>query len=167
LKAFLRPIWQCTSDSSGDGITTCARLSYDIHHYFVRVTREAADIAFQQIEANIPNGESFTERRCVPRRSAEEGECCRRRRGFTRSCSREIMMRHTPKRESDGLTHSKPSSVDQQSEDSFPTSDPPSFSPGAVGAPRGKTEPAKAGHEAVKAAEKRVKSGGAKKPEDY
>jgi hypothetical protein len=40
-----------------------------------------------------------------------------------------------PKRDDDGLTHSKPGSVDQQSEDSFPASDTPSFSPGAIGAP--------------------------------
>lgn len=39
------------------------------------------------------------------------------------------------KREIDGLTHSKPGSVDQQNEDSFPASDAPTFSPGAIGAP--------------------------------
>lgn len=43
-----------------------------------------------------------------------------------------------PKREEDGVTHSEPGSVDQQSEDSFPASDAPSFSPGAVGAPKHK-----------------------------
>ena len=40
-----------------------------------------------------------------------------------------------PKREADGMTHSRPGSVTQQSEDSFPASDAPSFSPGCVGAP--------------------------------
>lgn len=40
-----------------------------------------------------------------------------------------------PKREADGITHSRPGSVDQQSEDTFPASDSPSFSPGCVGAP--------------------------------
>ena len=60
-----------------------------------------------------------------------------------------------PKREADGLTHSKPNSVDQQSEDSFPASDSPSFSPGAVGAPRGETGLANSRHGAVEnAAEK-------------
>ena len=39
------------------------------------------------------------------------------------------------KRDADGVTHSKPGSVDQQMEDTFPASDAPSFSPGAVGAP--------------------------------
>ena len=39
------------------------------------------------------------------------------------------------KREADGLIHSKPGSVDQQNEDSFPASDAPSFAPGAIGAP--------------------------------
>ncbi len=39
------------------------------------------------------------------------------------------------KRDVDGVTHSRPGSVDQQNEDTFPASDSPSFSPGAVGAP--------------------------------
>ncbi|MDE2183391.1 MAG: hypothetical protein KGJ78_10265 [Alphaproteobacteria bacterium] len=52
-------------------------------------------------------------------------------------------MQHKPKREADGVTHSKPGSVEQQSEDSFPTSDPPSFSPGAAGAPKKSRHPHK------------------------
>lgn len=77
-------------------------------------------------------------------------------------------MERKPKRESDHLTHSKPGSVDEQSEDSFPASDSPSFSPGAVGAPDDrKTKPAKGDSTAVREAEEKVKSGDAKKPESY
>jgi hypothetical protein len=72
------------------------------------------------------------------------------------------------KRDADGIVHSKPGSVDQQSEDSFPASDTPSFSPGAIGAPEArKSEPKTAESGAVKAAEKKVKTGDAKKPETY
>jgi hypothetical protein len=71
-----------------------------------------------------------------------------------------------PKRDTDGKTHSKPGSVDQQSEDSFPASDTPSFSPGAVGAPEErKTKQPSA--EEIDDAEKKVKSGDAKKPRTY
>lgn len=45
------------------------------------------------------------------------------------------------KRDADGVTHSKPGSVDQQMEDTFPASDAPSFSPGAVGAPANRKSP--------------------------
>lgn len=76
-------------------------------------------------------------------------------------------MSDLPKRETDGLTHSRANSVDQQSEDSFPTSDPPSFSPGAVGAPRGKTGQPKPHHDAVKTAERKVKSGESENPKTY
>ena len=73
-----------------------------------------------------------------------------------------------PKREADDLTHSKPGSVDQQAEDSFPASDSPSFSPGAVGAPTDReTKPKTGDSGAVKAAEKKVKDGDAKKPYTY
>jgi len=77
-------------------------------------------------------------------------------------------MEPKPKRDVDGQTHSKPGSVDQQLEDSFPTSDAPSFSPGAVGAPEDrKTKQPHAGSKVVKEAEEKVKSGDAKKPETY
>lgn len=77
-------------------------------------------------------------------------------------------MTEKPKREADGIPHSKPGSVDQQMEDTFPASDAPSFSPGAIGAPEErKTEPKKAESGSVKAAEKKVKTGEAKKPETY
>lgn len=39
--------------------------------------------------------------------------------------------------ESDGLTHSPPGSVDEESEDSFPASDPPSNSVTRIGTPKG------------------------------
>lgn len=77
-------------------------------------------------------------------------------------------MTEKAKRETDGAVHSKPGSVDQHSEDSFPASDTPSFSPGAIGAPADrKTKPKTAESGAVKAAEKKVKTGDAKKPETY
>jgi hypothetical protein len=38
-------------------------------------------------------------------------------------------------RDVDGIRHHKAGSVDQQSEDSFPASDAPGFSPGTIGAP--------------------------------
>jgi hypothetical protein len=49
------------------------------------------------------------------------------------------------KRDKDGLPHSKPGSVDQQMEDTFPASDAPSFSPGAVGAPQDRRTQPKTG----------------------
>jgi hypothetical protein len=54
------------------------------------------------------------------------------------------------KRDADGVTHSKPGSVDQQMEDTFPASDAPSFSPGAVGAPVNRKTPAASSHESGK-----------------
>jgi len=77
-------------------------------------------------------------------------------------------MEPKPKRDVDGQTHSKPGSVDQQSEDSFPASDTPSFSPGAIGAPEDrKTKPKTGESPSVKDAEKKVKSGDAKTPHTY
>jgi hypothetical protein len=77
-------------------------------------------------------------------------------------------MTEKPKRDADGVTHSKPGSVNQQSEDSFPASDAPSFSPGAIGAPEDrKSKQPKPDSHLVKEAEKKVKSGDAKKPETY
>jgi hypothetical protein len=55
------------------------------------------------------------------------------------------------KRDADGVTHSKPGSVDQQVEDSFPASDAPSYSPGAIGAPAGRRSPRAAGQKTEKA----------------
>jgi hypothetical protein len=77
-------------------------------------------------------------------------------------------MTEKTKRDADGVTHSKPGSVDEQSEDSFPASDAPSFSPGAIGAPEDrKSKQPKSDSHLVKEAEKKVKSGDAKKPETY
>jgi hypothetical protein len=75
-------------------------------------------------------------------------------------------MESKPKRDADGQTHSKPGSVDQQSEDSFPASDTPSFSPGAIGAPEERKTKQPSADE-IKAAEKKVKNGGAKTPRTY
>jgi hypothetical protein len=77
-------------------------------------------------------------------------------------------MEPKPKRDVDGQTHSQPGSIDQQLEDSFPTSDAPSFSPGAVGAPEDrKSKQPHGDSKVVKEAEQKVKSGDAKKPETY
>lgn len=77
-------------------------------------------------------------------------------------------MTEKPKRDHEGVPHSKPGSVEQQSEDTFPASDPPSFAPGAIGAPTDrKTKPKTADSGAVKAAENKVKRGHAKKPKTY
>jgi hypothetical protein len=73
-----------------------------------------------------------------------------------------------PKRDADGIPHSKPGSVDQQMEDTFPASDAPSFSPGAIGAPVDrKTKQPKADSPLVLKAQEKVKTGDAKKPETY
>ena len=60
--------------------------------------------------------------------------------------------------------------IDQQMEDSFPASDPPSFSGGnhIIGAPVARESDAATGETAeVKEAEKKVQSGDAKKPQTY
>lgn len=60
--------------------------------------------------------------------------------------------------------------VDQQVEDSFPASDPPSYSGGKhiIGAPKEReSEPATGETPAVVEAEKKVKKGDAPKPETY
>jgi hypothetical protein len=64
----------------------------------------------------------------------------------------------------------KEEKIDAQMEDSFPASDPPSFSGGnhAIGAPTGRESDAPSGDSpAVKDAEKKVKTGDAAKPETY
>jgi len=71
------------------------------------------------------------------------------------------------KREGDGVLHSPPGSVDQQSEDSFPASDSPSSSPGAVGAPEKRPATPMPDRHQVKGAESKVKSGEAKNPHKY
>jgi hypothetical protein len=60
--------------------------------------------------------------------------------------------------------------VDQQSDQSFPASDPPSYSGGKhiIGAPvERESDSPTADHPAVKKAEKKVKSGDAKVPHTY
>ncbi|HEY2836443.1 MAG TPA: hypothetical protein VGI89_07730 [Rhizomicrobium sp.] len=65
---------------------------------------------------------------------------------------------------------SREEKIDRQMEDSFPASDPPSFSGGnhVIGAPKEReSEPAKGDDHEVVNAEKRVKKGNAGKPEKY
>lgn len=64
----------------------------------------------------------------------------------------------------------KEEKIDAQMEDSFPASDPPSFSGGnhAIGAPTGReSEAPSAEHPAVKEAEQKVKDGTAKETGKY
>ncbi len=64
----------------------------------------------------------------------------------------------------------KEEKIDAQMEDSFPASDPPSYSGGnhAIGAPTGRESEAPTGeHPAVKEAEEKVKSGDAATPHTY
>src|ERR1700760_5124119 len=64
----------------------------------------------------------------------------------------------------------KEEKIDAQMEDSFPASDPPSYSGGnhAIGAPTGRESEAQTGESpAVKAAEEKVKAGDHKAPEKY
>jgi len=78
-------------------------------------------------------------------------------------------MTRPKRREADGQTHHPPKSVEQQSEDSFPTSDPPSYSGGnVIGAPQErKTKTQKDEAERLREAEKKVKSGESRKPDSY
>ncbi|MBS0282086.1 MAG: hypothetical protein JSR25_13045 [Proteobacteria bacterium] len=65
---------------------------------------------------------------------------------------------------------SREEKIDRQMEDSFPASDPPSFSGGnhIVGAPVARESEAPSGTSPeVKDAEKKVKEGGAKTPNKY
>jgi hypothetical protein len=62
------------------------------------------------------------------------------------------------------------SEIDRQMKDSFPASDPPSYSGGShiIGAPKErKSEAPKPGSQAVKEAERKVKEGFAKEPTTY
>jgi len=70
----------------------------------------------------------------------------------------------------DKKAETKEEKIDAQMADSFPASDPPSFSGGnhIVGAPTGReSDTPDADHPAVLEAEKKVKSGSAEKPEKY
>ncbi|HEY2068909.1 MAG TPA: hypothetical protein VGG48_05095 [Rhizomicrobium sp.] len=62
----------------------------------------------------------------------------------------------------------KEDKLDKQLQDSFPTSDPPSYSGGAIGAPKSRESdaPTPDAHDVV-AAEKKVKAGEAKHPDKY
>lgn len=62
------------------------------------------------------------------------------------------------------------SEIDRQMKDSFPASDPPSYSGGnhIIGAPKErKSDAPKPGSQAVKEAERKVKEGSAKEPTTY
>jgi hypothetical protein len=68
-------------------------------------------------------------------------------------------------RDADGLPHSRPGSVNQQSEDSFPASDAPTFSPGAVGAPVNRETPTvRPGNSVAAAEQKSDRRKGRKRP---
>jgi len=70
----------------------------------------------------------------------------------------------------DAPTRAKEEKIDRQMKDSFPASDPPSFSGGnhIVGAPvERESDAATAEHPAVKDAEKKVKDGSAQQPHKY
>ena len=70
----------------------------------------------------------------------------------------------------DKPVRTKEEKIDAQMEDSFPASDPPSFSGGnhAIGAPTGRESESPTGESpAVKEAQKKVKTGDDAKPETY
>jgi hypothetical protein len=63
---------------------------------------------------------------------------------------------------------SKEERIDKELQDSFPTSDPPSYSLGSTGAPaERKSEPLTSEHPSVKNGAKKVKTGAASKPDTY
>ncbi len=77
----------------------------------------------------------------------------------------------TPKTEhlsTDTPATNKEDKLDKQLQDSFPTSDPPSYSGGAIGAPKSReSDAATADSHDVVTAEKKVKAGDAKHPDKY
>jgi hypothetical protein len=68
----------------------------------------------------------------------------------------------------DTAAKTKEEKLDKQLQDSFPASDPPSYSGGSVGAPKARESdaPTADAHEVLEA-EKKVKSGDAAKPKTY
>ena len=69
-----------------------------------------------------------------------------------------------------GAPKTKDEKIDAQMADSFPASDPPSYSGGnhIIGAPKNReSEAATGGHPAVLEAEKKVKKGKAAEPDKY
>ena len=68
------------------------------------------------------------------------------------------------KRDVDGVTHSRPGTVDQQSEDTFPASDSPTFSPGTVGAPVNRKTPSVHKGDVIKSADRKNQKAKTKKP---
>jgi hypothetical protein len=68
----------------------------------------------------------------------------------------------------DTKAKTKEEKLDKQLQDSFPASDPPSYSSGTIGAPKARESDSPGGdsHEVLEA-EKKVKSGDAKKPKTY
>lgn len=68
----------------------------------------------------------------------------------------------------DTPARNKEEKLDKQLQDSFPASDPPSYSGGAIGAPKSReSDAATSDSPAVVEAEKKVKSGDAAKPHTY
>lgn len=68
----------------------------------------------------------------------------------------------------DSKPKNKQDAMDKQLQDSFPASDPPSYSGGSIGAPEErKSKPPTSNSHAVKAAERKVKDGSAKDPASY
>jgi hypothetical protein len=65
-------------------------------------------------------------------------------------------------------TKSEEKKLDNQLKDTFPASDPPSYSAGTIGAPKEReSEPATGSTPEVEKASKKVKSGDAAKPGTY
>jgi hypothetical protein len=71
------------------------------------------------------------------------------------------------KYDADNMPHSRPGSVDQQMEDTFPASDAPSFPRVIIGAPAGESRAQAPPRPANTKAAKKVRSGAARKPKSY